>query len=448
MAASKDTRLGTLAVARGLLSREELLRILTRRAERGAGRRAPAGRRTPVVGEALVTEHYVSMPVLEGLLEEQRYRRGETPLVRRARIIPEPPAAGLRAALAHMRLHGGLELLIGPGRPRALRIADRLVELDEPRLDAAAAESLIGDAYTPEEIAEARRGQAVAKILTPPGNRFRAIVFPTDAGLVMAIRALNLELEAGPDQLPPHVAELARLRRGLVVIAGAGAATRAEVLASLVEIMNRETRRHIIVIERHMTYEHPSRASFVAQREIGCHTESYESALRTSLREDPDVLVVGELYDPEAIATALLAAETGHLVICSLHAPDAAHALRRLIDVHGEGKRSLVRTTLASTLRAVAIIDVVPGRDGERFLVADLVPGTETVARLVREDRLHQLYSVAEAASGIRSRDERIVELYATGRVSRLVALEHLANHTRLDGVPEPPHAAGSEVES
>jgi twitching motility protein PilT len=442
-ARGRRTPIGKLLLERGVLSREELEAVIARDAERVAASRTRRARPRRL-GEALIAEGYMGAELLEEILEEQRRERGERPAGRRGSGLARREEAAAGAAgprerladyLAYARRRGASEIFFYPGRPPAVRIADRLVPLEEPALGEERLASLIDDAFPPGERPALARGAAATRVVDGAGGRFRAVLSPAEQGIALALRPLDLEVdERRAERLPPEVARLADLRRGLVVIAGAHGAGRAAALARLVALMNERGRRHIITIERQVSYEHPSRLSLIAQREVGFHTRSFESALRAALREDPDVLIVGEIAEPEAIATALVAAETGHLVVCSLHAGDAAQALRRLIDVHGAAKRSLVRATVANVLRAVAVLDAVPGKDGERFVVADVVAGTPTVTRLVREDRLHLLGSApAGPASGIVSRDDAIVKLYEAGRVSRPVALEHLADRGRID---------------
>jgi twitching motility protein PilT len=423
----RDSRLGSIALERGLISREELEALAARPADPARGARR--------MGERLVVERFITAPLLQELLEDQRLRRGLPSVARPRAGLPPAPPFDLVETLAFTRAQGGTELVIEPGRPRALRRHGALVAFDEPDAARDAVERLAAETFSDDARARVARGEVASRILETPSGRFRAMLAGCDRGPVLTTRALSLELDASAERLPAELAALASLRRGLVVIAGGQAAERALVLAEIIDLANRRSRRHIITIERQMSFEHASRLSLVAQREVGRHTASYESALRAALREDPDVIALGEMWEPEAIATAILAAETGHLVFCSLHAADAAQAIRRLVDVQGDERRSLVRATLANTLQAIAVTAVVPGRDGERLLVADIVPGSPSVTRLIREDRLHQLETMSAAASGTTCRDERIVKLFQAGRITRAVALERMAEPARLDGI-------------
>ncbi len=448
---------------RGLMSREELEGLIAREegraGEERGGTRAQAlagsggirtmmagapGARKRRLGEILVSERYVSASILDELLAEQRAGPEAAAATVADRRLPAGTVAGrgLLDLVAFVRDRGAHEMVIVPGRPPAVRFASELVPFDSPALALEEVQRLAGEAFTAEELGEVARGAALVKVLVSPVGRFRAILMPSAQGLSLTMRTLDLSAGDGSagasmPPLPPEVARLADLRRGLVVIAGGHGSGRSRVLAELVALMNERGRRHVVTIESQISYEHPSRRSLVAQREVGYHTRSYDTALRAALREDVDVVVVGELGDPDAIATALLAAETGLLVICSLHAADPVQAVRRLVDVQGAGRRNLIRATLANTLQAIAVIEIVPGRDGKSFLVADLVPGSTVVTRLIPEDRLHQLATAATSAAGVVWRDDAVVKLFQAGRISRTAALEAINDLSRLpDDLP------------
>jgi twitching motility protein PilT len=435
-----DSRLGTIAIERGALTREELDRLVARHAHEAPAkaRERRTAERAAKIGELLVRERLISLDLLHELLDEQaRRRKPEAPTSRgaeRARAV----GAALVDALSELRARRGTELLVISGRPRAFRVHGALIPLDEPVVPKEAVLGLAADIFSPEERAAALEGKTRTRLVESSAGRFRAVLSLADDGPSLAFRALNLDLAVHAERLPEELLSLGDLKRGLVVIAGGHGATRSTVLAQLVDRINATTRRHVITIERQVSFQHESRLSLVEQREVGAHTRDYATALRSSLREDPDVLVVGDLWEPEAVAMALLAAETGHLVISALHATSPVQAIRRLVDVQGDQRRSLVRATLANTLQAAAVVDVLAGRDGERFIVADIVPGTPSITRLIRDDRLHQIDTISGAASGITSRDERIVKLYQAGRLSRAVALERMVDPARLDGIAGP----------
>ncbi len=404
--------LGLLAVEHGFLTLEELDLVL----ERAGGEPASA------LGERLIRERYLTVDGLEELLEVERRRHGAAsgPL-----LSPIAGGASLDQLLARGVAAGMQELLLLAGRPPAVRAPDLLVPTTDPPLDAATLDAHIARVFDPSERAAAA-GRSAAKSFETPAGRFRAILGGSLSGPSLTVRRLGLRPDADGLTLPDELARLADLRRGLVVIAGGRPADRAGVLAKLVERVVERSPRHVIVLEREARHEHAHGRGLVAERVVGVHTASYEGALRATLREDPDVLAIGELRGAEAIATALLSAETGHLVLCSLHATSAAQAVRRLVEVQGTARRGLVRSGLAGCLQALTIVETVQGRSG-RHLVADILPGSPAVARAIREDHLHQLPAPHTQPQGA-TRDARLVELVRAGQLSRCAALQAAAD--------------------
>lgn len=422
------TRVGTLAVEHGLLSQRELDALLARA--------HAAGERTVRLGELMVRERYATAPMLRELLGEQRRRREQ-------RATPTAAAIGVATTRVEdylRRLHDarGQELLLMTGHPPAMRLPDTLRPLSEPPLGAAQLEAFAAEAFDAASRERAARGEPLVRIAAYPGiGRFRVRLGTSEQGMSLSFRPVGMDPRSDGIELPQALERLADLRRGLVVIAGPSAAYRTSVLAKVVDLINENSHRHVISIERCPTYEHRSKLSLVAQREVGVHTASYEAALRATLREDPDVLAIGEIEGADAIATAMLSAETGHLVICSLHATSPSQALRRLIDVQGTAQRALVRATLASTLQAVVVLNVVAGggRDHARHIVVDLTPGTAAITCMIREDRLHQIDAAARTQPGAVSRDTQLRALCEAGEVQRLTALECACDPSALEGL-------------
>jgi twitching motility protein PilT len=325
-----------------------------------------------------------------------------------------------------VRARDAEELVLAPGRAPAMRVADALEILDEPPLDTDRMDRLIAEVFPEPALQKARSGRALTATVHLGTRRFRLQLTPSLSGFGLVCRALDADPGSREHRLPVSVAQLADLKRGLVVVAGARPSCRGEVLALLVDHINRRHARHVVTIERQVQYEHRSRRSLISQREVGAHTESFGQALRAAVRSDADVIVVGELSDPEAIATAVLAAETGHLVLCSLHAREPVQALRRLLDVQADGRRDLVRAALSNALEAVAVVEAVPGIDGGHYVVADILPARAMVTRLIREDRLHLLPAVRAIGGEGTSRDEAVLRLYERERITRDAALEAL----------------------
>jgi twitching motility protein PilT len=270
-------------------------------------------------------------------------------------------------------------------------------------------------------------------------GRFRVNVFRQVGGVAAALRlvphAVRTLAELG---IPPVARELALRPRGLVLVTGPTGSGKSTTLAAMVDIINRETPSHIITIEDPIEYVHTSKRSLVHQREIGTDTPSFADALRHILRQDPDVVLIGELRDPESIAIALTAAETGQLVLGTLHTQGAAKTIDRIIDTFPAHQQSQVRAQLGDTLQGVVSQTLLPrAQTSGRVLASEVLVHTPAVANLVREGQVPQLYSVMQSSSslGMHTLDQSLSELVAAGLVSRQVAEGYLVDPRALDKV-------------
>jgi twitching motility protein PilT len=240
--------------------------------------------------------------------------------------------------------------------------------------------------------------------------------------------------------LPEAVRALARVPRGLVLVTGPTGSGKSTTLASLLDLVNAERAVHIVTIEDPIEYLHGHRRAIVNQRQVGDDTRSFSVALRQVLRQDPDVILIGELRDLETMATALTAAETGHLVLASLHTQDAAQTVDRIIDVFPPAQQGQVRSQLATTLQGVVAQQLLPRADGSgRAVACEVLVATSAVRALVREGKTHQLTSVIQTGSqyGMQTMDQSLAALVRDGVVTvdaaRAVAQEpdDLARHGR-----------------
>lgn len=238
------------------------------------------------------------------------------------------------------------------------------------------------------------------------GVRLRANLFMQRHGLSLALRLIASQ---APDinqlQLPDVVQQLLQLEEGLILITGATGSGKSTTLAALVDSLNREQARHIITLEDPIEFVHHSQRSLIQQREVGTHAASFQHGLKAALREDPDVILLGELRDSETIRLALTAAETGHLVLATLHTRGATQAVDRLVDVFPAEEKNLVRTQLAGSLKAVLAQRLVPAKNGGRIGLFEVLVATPAVANLIREGKMHQLPGVLQtgAQSGMQT---------------------------------------------
>ena len=266
-----------------------------------------------------------------------------------------------------------------------------------------------------------RAGEEIDLALDAPGSgRFRMNAFLQRKGAAAVFRAIpsrtpSLE-ELG---MGNNIARIAELQRGLVVVTGPTGSGKSTTLAAMVDHVNRSRRGHILTIEDPIEFIHESRHCLITQREAKLHTRSFPAALRAALREDPDVILLGELRDLETIRLALTAAETGHLVLATLHTASAVKTINRVIDVFPAAEKAIVRTQLAESLQAVIAQILLPKPGGGRVAAREILIANNAVRNLVREDRVAQIYSCMQsgAALGMRTLDQCLGELLATGKI-------------------------------
>ena len=263
------------------------------------------------------------------------------------------------------------------------------------------------------------------------GNRFRVNIFKQKGAMSAVFRSLTDKV---PDfdtlGLPITVFNLSSKRRGLVLVTGTTGSGKTTTLASLIDIINNTYYKHIITLEDPIEYLHWHARCNVSQREIGADVDTFDDGLRAALREDPDIILVGEMRDMETMQTALLAAETGHLVLSTLHTLDAVETINRVIDTFPESMHLQVRSQLVSTLEAVVSQQLLPRKDGKGYIVAyEILMKNRNVQHYIQEDDflgLRDYMSSDEAKTdGMCLMDDTILNLYRKGSISRDVALDY-----------------------
>lgn len=248
--------------------------------------------------------------------------------------------------------------------------------------------------------------------------RLRVHVFNQYHGLAVAIRILPLEVPTFVQlQLPAVLQDFANLRQGLVLVTGSSGSGKSSSLAAMIDYINSSSCKHVITLEDPIEFVHRSKRSIINQRQIGLHTSGFEVALRSALREDPDVIVIGELRDLESIRLAISAAETGHLVLATLHSNSASKALHRLIDVFPLSERSMLRQVLSESLQAIVSQRLLPAKEGGRIPAFEVMTCTPAIRHLIREDKTPQLYSLIQTgqASGMKTMEQSLAYLKAAG---------------------------------
>lgn len=247
-------------------------------------------------------------------------------------------------------------------------------------------------------------------------GRYRANVHMQRGTVAAAIRTITTDI---PDLqslgLPRSIDKFAEFNNGLVLVTGPTGSGKSTTLAAIIDKINTNTAQHIITIEDPIEYLHRHKKSVVEQREIKTDTESFSSALKYALRQDPDVILIGEMRDLETIEAALTAAETGHLVFGTLHTNDAAQTIDRIVDVFPTNQQEQIRLQLSNALRGVVSQQLITRLDKKgRVLASEVLVGTPAIANLIREAKTHQIYSMIETGArfGMRSMDSSLKELY------------------------------------
>ena len=253
--------------------------------------------------------------------------------------------------------------------------------------------------------------------------RFRANVFLQRGAVAAAIRQIPFRIRSFQELgLPPVVSELCRKPRGLVLVTGPTGSGKSTTLAAMLDLINTETRGHIITIEDPIEYLHPHKGCVVNQREVGADTNSFKLALKYILRQDPDVVLIGEMRDLETIEAALTTAETGHLAFATLHTNSAAQTINRVIDVFPPHQQSQVRAQLSFVLEGVLCQQLIPkASGGGRVMAMEIMVPNAAIRNLIREDKVHQIYSqmqIGQSQHGMMTLNQSLGNLYYNGQIS------------------------------
>ena len=330
----------------------------------------------------------------------------------------QTPGEGIRELeplLKTARTAGATDLHVVAGRPLLLRVAGELLPKGD-RLEVRVIEKLLLGCI-PERLRGTfeELGSCDFSLELPSLGRFRVNVSRQQTGLKATIRLIprdvpTLEMLG----LPPAIGAATKHHQGLIVVTGPTGHGKTSTLAAIVDILNQTTTSHIITVEDPVEYVHPRKRALISQREVGLHTRSFASALKGSLREDPDVIVVGEMRDTETVRMAVAASETGHLVIGTMNTPSASKTIDRLIDLFPPADQPQVRTSLASGLRLIVGQRLVPSADGSRmYAAAELLSGSVPLSALIREGKTFQIPSLQQRgkALGIIRLDDSLAAL-------------------------------------
>jgi twitching motility protein PilT len=339
-----------------------------------------------------------------------------------------PDSEKLKDFLAELLRRGGSDLLLVHGTAAAIRMNGEVQKIGEARLEGSEIESLVQPILTPAAAGQYRAAQIADSSYRIAGlGRFRINLHRERGHAAATIRALPTKVPLlGELRLPAEVGNLASLRRGLVLIGGAAGAGKSTTLAALVNEINQRDARHIVTIEDPVEYEHQHVRSVIEQVEVGSDAPDFPTALRAALRQAPDVLVVGEMRDPESMAIAVSAAETGHLVLSTLHTTDVASSISRISDSFPMERQNTIRQELAMAISAIVTQILVPSRKGGRVPVAEMLMIGYGARQHIRRNALQHLHQEITMTKGKGSItfEESLSRLVKGGHLEREEAME------------------------
>ncbi len=332
------------------------------------------------------------------------------------------------------------DLLISAGAPPILRINGQLFRSRTDPLTPEQTEALVYGFLTDEQRDHFEANKELDfSLAVGRRHRFRVNVYRQKGAVTAALRPIPEEMPSLADLgLPPGVEDLAKASQGLILVTGPTGSGKTTTQAALIDLINNDRACHIITVEDPIEYVHSHRRSIVDQREVGGDTSDFKTALKYVLRQDPDVILVGEMRDLETIQSALTAAETGHLVMATLHTNDAIQTVDRIIDVFPGDQQQQIRFQLSMTLLAIVSQRLLPRVDKTgRVLACEILRNNTAVANLIREAKTHQVYSVVETGTreGMMTMDRSVKALYNKGLISYEEAISHMRNPKDLKEV-------------
>jgi twitching motility protein PilT len=374
-------------------------------------------------------------------LEPGKYRYGvqfqKIDLADQQMLEKQVSAVGLEELLRAATRKNVSDVHLIANSPAMLRLHGELVPMEGPPISTEDVEAMILSILPERQRAELDRHMDVDfSYLLPEGVRFRVNAHVERGTLQAALRVIPSELRSIAELgLPPVVEAIAKLQHGLVIVCGPTGSGKSTTLAAILDAINRSRSCMIISIEDPIEQIHTSRKSVIKQREVGVDTTSFSSALKHVLRQDPNVIMVGEMRDTESISMAITAAETGHLLLTTLHTAGAAECLSRIVDVYPSHQQAQIRTQLAECLQAVISQTLLPTRDGSgRVVAVEVLIGTPAVRNLIRMGQPEQINSfiVSGGKFGMISLDDSLAKLVASGAISVETARAHARNPSRF----------------
>jgi len=356
----------------------------------------------------------------------------------------------LHQLLKAMIEKGASDLHVTTGTPPQLRIDGRLVPLKTPPLTPVETRQLCYSVLTDAQKHKFEEDSELDLSFGVKGlSRFRANIFMQRGAVAGAFRTIPFKIMSFQELgLPPVVAELAKRPRGLVLVTGPTGSGKSTTLAAIIDKINSERHEHIITIEDPIEYLHPHKNCIINQREVGADTQSFKRALKYILRQDPDVVLIGEMRDLETIEAALVISETGHLTFATLHTNTAVQSINRILDVFPPYQQPQVRAQLSFVLQGILSQQLMPRASGPgRVLAVEVMIPNAAIRNLIREDKVHQIYSqmqVGQSKFGMQTMNQCLVSLYQRKLINleecigRSTDVEELRNMLATAGVVMP----------
>jgi twitching motility protein PilT len=342
----------------------------------------------------------------------------------------------LKNMLKSMVEQEGSDLHLSIGSPPRIRINGNLKTISDNKLSSHELKNLLKDELTAERLDKLSDGYDIDFSIGIKGlSRFRVNLFTQRGNLVATFRRLPYNIPSIESlNLPDVVNNLTLHKKGLILITGGTGSGKSTTMASLIQKISHEINGHIITIEDPIEYLYEHSKSLVNQREIGSDTHSFQSSLKSVLRQDPDVVSIGELRDSESMNAALTIAETGHLVLGTLHTNNAAGTVTRLISAFPAQKQDIIRTTLSMNLISVISQQLIPNLNKGRTLALEILINTPSIKSLIRENNIHQIdnYLLSGKKDGMIKMDDSILDLYKDKIISKDEALNFAINNTEM----------------
>ena len=349
-----------------------------------------------------------------------------------ARIERADNMRSIREILKEAVTLNASDIFIVTGTPVSFKVFGNVMRCDDETVTPADSAQLMKELFLLAELdteAEDLRREMDFSFSFAGVGRFRVNAYRQRGTLAAVLRSVPFELpDSGKLHIPDSILSLAENQNGIILVTGAAGSGKSTTLTCMIDKINSERPGHIVTIEDPIEFLHKHKKSIISQREIGIDTESYSDALRAALRQSPNVILLGEMRDHETISVAMTAAETGQLVLSTLHTLGAANTIDRIIDVFPINQQHQIRVQLSMVLNAVVCQQLLPSVDGGLIPAFEIMTMNNAVRTLIRDQKTHQIDTILQSSDGMQTMDSCIADLYRQGRITARTAVEHAYN--------------------